>query len=93
MPHAKTLLRKSFMVAAHVSGIASLARPVFQGVGAILMLHRIGKPPHASGLNGFLSVSPRFLDRLLDRMARLGWRFVTMDEAVDRLVEEIELAM
>lgn len=85
MPQAKTLLRKSFMVAAHVSGVASLARPLFQGVGAVLMLHRIGKPLHGSGLNGFLSVSPRFLDQLLDRMGRLGWRFVTLDETIDRL--------
>lgn len=85
MAVSKTLMRKTVMIAARVTGLTALARPVLGGVGAILMLHRVGKPPHACGINRFLSVEPRFLDRLLDDMRRARWRFVTMDEAVDRL--------
>ncbi len=85
MPQTKTLLRKSFMIGAHVSGIAALSRPLLQGVGAILMLHRIGPPLHGSGLNAFLSVTPEFVDVVLDRLKRLNWRFVSLDEVVDRL--------
>ncbi len=85
MAVSKTLVRKSVMMAARVTGLTALARPLLSGMGAILMLHRIGKAPHACGINRFLSVEARFLDRLLEDMRRSRWRFVTMDEAIDRL--------
>ncbi len=73
------------MIGARATGLTRLFRPVLGGVGAILMLHRVGPPQNTSGLNDFLSVDPAFLDALLGRLKRAGWTFVSMDEAVEGL--------
>lgn len=54
-------------------------------MGVIFMLHRIGPPQYASGLNAFLSCAPDFLDELFGALKREGWRFVTLDEVADPL--------
>ncbi|MEP1775422.1 MAG: polysaccharide deacetylase family protein [Nitratireductor sp.] len=80
------LLRKLALNVARFSLLGPIAGGFYRGVGAILMLHRVtAAPGEAIGANRHLTVSPQFLDALLAEVGRLGYRFVTMDEAVDRL--------
>lgn len=81
----KTVLRKSVMIGARAIGLSAVSERLLGGVGAIFMLHRIGLRQNASGLNGFLSCAPDFVDELLTALKAEGWRFVTLDEIVDRL--------
>lgn len=78
--------RKLVLNMARLSGLAPLAQHFAGGVGAILMLHRVTAAPSGPlGLNRHLAIAPDFLDALLADMQREGYRFVSMDEAVDRL--------
>lgn len=78
--------RKLFMNMARLSGLTPLAERFAGGCGAILMLHRVtDKPGGPLGLNRHLAVTPAFLSSVIQEMKRLGYRFVSMDEAVDRL--------
>jgi len=80
----KTLMRKAFMQGARYSGLSALFRPALSGVGAILMLHHVRPDRGGLGLNKLLEIEPQFLDRLLDELKQDA-RFVSMDEAADRL--------
>lgn len=74
-----------FMMICH-GGVGALARPLVGGVGAILMLHRVTAfLERPDGPNRHLSITPEFLDLLVGEMKRMGWDFVSMDEAVARL--------
>ncbi|WP_127597190.1 polysaccharide deacetylase family protein [Nitratireductor alexandrii] len=80
------LLRKLALNVARFSLLGPIAGGFYRGVGAILMLHRVTEATgEVIGANRHLTVSPHFLDALLAEVGRLGYRFVTMDEAVDRL--------
>lgn len=69
-----------------LSGVAPLLSPWFSGIGAILMLHRVSERCQSPlGINGHLSITPGFLDATLTRMKKLGYVFVDMDEALDRM--------
>lgn len=80
----KTLMRKAYMQGARYSGLSALFSPLLSGVGAILMLHHVRPSGGGVGLNRLLEIEPDFLDRLLDDLKRDA-RFVSMDEAADRL--------
>ena len=80
-----TFLRKAYMAGARYSGMAALLRPLLGGAGAILMLHHVGPQPKGAGLNRNLHVTPEFLGELLENLGAAGMRFVSMDEAADRL--------
>jgi peptidoglycan/xylan/chitin deacetylase (PgdA/CDA1 family) len=72
------------------SGIAPLLRSRYAGIGAILMLHRVTDAPRtALGINRHLAITPAFLDEVLTELRRLGYRFVSMDEVVDRIVTPV----
>lgn len=73
------------MLAAHYSGFSSVVAPMLKGQGSILMLHRIGHCANGLCINGFLSVQPSFLNRLLEELERDGLVFCSMDEVIDRL--------
>lgn len=80
-------IRKLALHAVRFSGLAPLARPFASGIGAILMLHRVtANPEKPNGVNRHLNIAPRFLDELIADMKRHGYRFVSMDEAVDRIL-------
>lgn len=80
------LLRKIALNTARFSGLGALAGRFVESSGAILMLHRVtDDPPKPYALNRHLAISPDFLDRVLAEMKALGFVFVTMDEAADRL--------
>jgi peptidoglycan/xylan/chitin deacetylase (PgdA/CDA1 family) len=80
------VLRKMALNVARYSGLAPLAKPLVGGIGAILMLHRItNQPAKPLGINRHLSITPDFLDQVITDMKCRGYRFVSMDEAVDRI--------
>ncbi len=67
-------------------GLGTIAKPLVGGVGGILMLHRVtAEPALADGANRHLRITPQYLDALIRDMKRMGYRFVSMDEAVARL--------
>lgn len=69
-----------------MSGAASIMAPYLSGKGAMLMLHRVSDHCQSPlGLNSHLSITPAFLDATIRGMKSLGYRFVGMDEALDRL--------
>lgn len=78
--------RKLTMHMARYSGLASLAKPVIGGIGAILMLHRVtATPEKPNGVNRHLNIAPAFLDAVIADMKASGYAFVSMDEAVERI--------
>lgn len=79
-------LRKLALNLARYSGLGTLAGRYVENAGAILMLHRVTTAaPKRFGFNSHLSVAPDFVDAVLAEMKALGFIFVTMDEAADRL--------
>lgn len=83
----KEAARRIALNAMRLTGAAPLAAPFLSGVGAILMLHRVSaEPPKPLGVNRHLTVTPGFLDRLLGKLKRKRYAFVTMDEAIEALV-------
>ncbi len=81
------VVRRVVLNGARYSGIAPLLRPRYGGIGAILMLHRITDQPRKElGINRHLAITPGFLDAVLGELKRMGYKFVSMDEAVDRIV-------
>ena len=80
------VVRKLVLNAARFTGLAPLLRPSLGGIGAILMLHRVTTAPvKPLGINRHLIITPDFLDAAIGEMKRLGYKVVTMDEAVERL--------
>jgi peptidoglycan/xylan/chitin deacetylase (PgdA/CDA1 family) len=80
------VFRKLGLNLARYSGLAPLAKPFVDGIGAILMLHRVtAAPGKPFGLNRHLSITPDFLDQVIADMTRRGYRFVSLDEAIDRI--------
>lgn len=80
-------VRKLALHLARFTGLAPLARPFTSGIGAILMLHRVtATPEKPDGVNRHLNIAPAFLDLLIADLKRNGYRFVSMDEAVERIV-------
>ena len=78
--------RRLMLFAARFSGIARLLDSRLGGIGAILMVHRVtDEQPKPLGINRHLNVRPSFLDAGIAEMKRVGYRFVTMDEALDRM--------
>lgn len=78
--------RKAVLNAARFSGLARVLSGRLGGLGVILMLHRVTMAsPKPLGINRHLNVTPNFLDAAIGEMKRLGYAFVSMDEALDRL--------
>jgi len=84
-----TRLRRA-LDALYYSGAYRVMAPIARGCGAIFMLHRVlpganGTKANAFDPNGFLAVSPEFLDQAIGRVKKAGFDLVDMDEAVRRL--------
>lgn len=81
-------IRRLGLNVARYSGLAPLAAPLFAGVGAILMLHRVNRGPvNPLSVNRHLTIMPEFLDAVLSDLRRAGYSFVSLDEAAERLKE------
>jgi len=67
-------------------GLASLARPILGGAGAILVFHRIRAvdPSLAFSPNYHNSVAPEAFERLLDSLAEDGTEILGLEEAMRR---------
>lgn len=62
------------------------AAPFSQGLGAILMFHRVREGiSGAYAPNRGLEITPGYLDAVLTHLRRRGFAIVTLDEAVERL--------
>lgn len=72
-----------------LSGASVLAKPLFSGVGGVLMLHRVEPAINGKGHdfnpNSSLTVTPQFLDTLLTELSANGYEFVDLDEATIRI--------
>ena len=68
------------------TGLHRLAARYTQGLGAILMFHRVRPASRESfAPNGGLEITPEFLDQLVGRLKREGYAIVSLDEAVARI--------
>ncbi|MGA3303586.1 MAG: polysaccharide deacetylase family protein [Methylovirgula sp.] len=69
-----------------LTGLHRLAAPYTRGLGAILMFHRVRPDPGEDfAPNRLLEITPAFLDRVLSRLAALGFAIISLDEALARL--------
>ena len=68
------------------TGLHRLAARYTQGLGAILMVHRV-RPASREEFapNGGLEITPEFIDLLLTRLKTQGYAIVSLDEAVARI--------
>jgi len=82
------MLTKLLLNGLHYSGSATLANSALRGLGSILMLHHV-KPGQnlAFAPNSHLSVTPQFLEETLNRLKGSIYEFVSMDEAVRRILD------
>ncbi len=68
------------------TGLHRAARPFTQGLGAILMFHRVAPPrDDAFQPNRGLEISPEFLDLALAQAQAAGYELVSLDEALARM--------
>ena len=68
------------------TGLHRAAQKFTQGLGAILMLHRVCAPrADAFQPNRGLEIAPDFLDLALTRARAAGYDFVSLDEALARI--------
>ncbi|MGL4291223.1 MAG: polysaccharide deacetylase family protein [Phreatobacter sp.] len=72
----------------YFTGAHRALRPVFGGVGAILMLHHV-RPQERSDFapNALLEVTPEFLEGVVERVRARGFDIVSLDEVKRRLAE------
>jgi len=86
MADAGKRVRRFVANAARASGLAPLAGGQLAGIGAILSLRRVAaRMPAGIGVAGRDVVTPAFLDSALAELRRLGYRLVSMDDALERL--------
>ena len=79
-------MRKAMMTLGWASGTASWWEGAYGGLGAILMLHRLGGGEASPlGVNRHLSMEPDFLDRMIGDLKEAGYEFISMDGVLDRL--------
>jgi peptidoglycan/xylan/chitin deacetylase (PgdA/CDA1 family) len=86
----KNHLIEAGFAAFRVSGLHRALAPMTRGQGVILALHRV-RPWRAQtpgfAPNRLLEITPEFLDAALGLTRRLGFEFVTLDEARRRLLD------
>ena len=91
MLDSKEQLRKRVFKGLSLSRLPQLFKPFLGGRGAILMLHRVTSEPGTKfGFNDNLAVDPEFLDRLIADMKADGFKFVSIDEGIERMNFEAE---
>jgi peptidoglycan/xylan/chitin deacetylase (PgdA/CDA1 family) len=72
----------------YFTGAHHALRPVFGGIGAILMLHHV-RPAEANDFapNALLEVTPEFLEGVIQRVRGRGFDIVSLDEARRRILQ------
>lgn len=83
---ARADLFKAGLNALYVTGAHRLLEPYAAGAGLIFTLHQVGpEPASAFAPNRILSVTPEFLDSVLEQTRVAGLEIVSLDEARERL--------
>lgn len=86
MVETGNLMRRFMAKAVRGTGLAPLVGAQVAGIGAILSLRRVSaRRPGGIGIDARDTVSPAFLDKTLGELRRLGYRLVTLDDALERL--------
>ena len=68
------------------TGLHRWAAPRLRGLGAVLMFHHVRPSvPRDFAPNAMLEITPAFLDAALPRVRALGYRLLSLDEALDEL--------
>ncbi|MCA3565637.1 MAG: polysaccharide deacetylase family protein [Methylocystis sp.] len=82
----KHILFRAGLSALSASGIARAASPWTQGLGAILMFHRV-RPYEAKAFDPFrmLEITPAFLDAVLSRLGQQGYEIIPIGSLADRI--------
>ena len=71
----------------YFTGMHHVMRPLVGGVGSILTMHHVRpKRPDAFQPNRLLEITPRFLEKLLRRLARARIDVISLDEMHQRFV-------
>ena len=87
---ATTTILKTSLELLYYSGASQALRPIFGGLGAILMLHHV-RPGGGLQLgfapNAGLEVTPEFLDAVISFVKLRGYDLVSMAEAMRRIRE------
>lgn len=88
MDWRKLLIEAGFGVLG-ASGLHAAAAPLTRGLGAILTFHHV-LPDLSDGFapNRLLTITPDFLDQIIRRLRELGYRIVSMDDAVKHLAAD-----
>ena len=78
---------KGALSAVAAARLQRLAAPRLRGFGAILMLHRVRPARSRDGFapNDKLEITPDFLDAALTHIRRLGYRPLSLDDALDEV--------
>jgi peptidoglycan/xylan/chitin deacetylase (PgdA/CDA1 family) len=87
---AKNKLIGAGFTAFRLTGLHRLASVATRGRGAVLMLHQVrpwNPPSPGFAPNRLLEITPEFLDAALERVKRMGFDIVSLDEAVNRLAQ------
>ena len=83
----KHLAYRTVIMGLHATGLDRLFAPIYGGVGAILMFHRVrpAEPAGSFAPNRFLAVTPEFLDALIGHLRERGIEIIPMTEVMRRL--------
>jgi peptidoglycan/xylan/chitin deacetylase (PgdA/CDA1 family) len=94
MASTRVTLMKSALKTMHALNIHSMMRPLSEGLGMILTLHRVrpaveldaelGAHPDFNP-NGLLEITPDFLDATLEALKAQGLAMISLDEAVEAI--------
>lgn len=86
MPDVTTSLLKAALHTFYYTRLDAALAPVTQGAGVIFMLHHVvPAPPAAFAPNRILSVTPTFLDLVVQHVRDRDFDIVTLDEAHARM--------
>ena len=92
LPRADVLRR--LLDVLQCSGSTRLMARRFRGVGTILTLHHVRQPSFDLDFspNRILEITPEFLNETIESIANLGYDFVSLDEAEQRLTHGLTSA-
>lgn len=98
MISTRVKLMKGALSTMHALGVHSMLRPLSEGLGMILTLHRVRPadeldadlgPFPAFNPNGLLEITPDFLDAVLEALQAQGLAIISLDEAVEAIKNPI----
>lgn len=90
MNDLKTRLLKTTLRALYHTRLDELLAPITRGAGVIFMLHHVRPaPPPDFSPNRILSITPDFLELVLERVTERGFDIVTLDEAHARMTSPV----